>query len=115
MGLASYSRVDKNGDGKISMPEAKRVLVKQYGDLKDSINQAFVDADKSQDWYVSMREWSFLHAMLSGFAEWTGTRTVRYRCPRQRKYSRGCSRRRPTRSRTRFLTSICPLNRETST
>merc|ERR1712070_578031 len=62
--LEEYAAVDTSGDGKLSCPEAKKALVKRYPVLKDNINSAFVDADKSGDFYLSMREFAFLDRML---------------------------------------------------
>jgi len=70
--LRAYAKIDASGDGKISMPEAKKAMLSLYPQLDKSINIAFVDADKSGDFYLSMREYAALHGSLSAFAKAAG-------------------------------------------
>ena len=65
----AFKAIDKSGDGKISMPEAKAALTAEFPELGKEVSKAFILADGDGDFYLDAHEWLQLHACLATFSK----------------------------------------------
>jgi len=67
--VAAYADADKSGDGKISMPEAKKLLVARFPRRANTVAEFFLAADETKDFYLSLVEFSSLMRTFASFTK----------------------------------------------
>lgn len=63
--VAAYADADKSGDGKVSMPEAKKLLVARFPRRANTVAEFFLAADETKDFYLSLEFSSLMRTFAS--------------------------------------------------
>ena len=64
----AFAAVDKSGDGKVSMPEAKKALEAAFPKLGKYVAKAFLASDDDGSFYLDREEYEAVHTCLASFA-----------------------------------------------
>ena len=64
----AFATVDKSGDGKVSMPEAKKALEAAFPKLGKYVAKAFLASDDDGSFYLDREEYEAVHTCLASFA-----------------------------------------------